>query len=440
MNSRLQRFIKLSIPITVVSLLFQAFDLVDLFFIGQLGKEAIATAGFALTVFSFVLAPLDGFFESVTILAGEAYGVSDYKRLHALLYHALLLALGLGIISIMFFFPLSAIMGLLLSESEMLEKSQQFLGILCLAFVPTALNLVLSRFLLVMHHTREYAGLTLITMICNILFDWLFIFGHLGFPAFGVVGAAIAMLTARIFSAIFILSYLKWITVPLFLGSPAPKINRQIFWNLAKTGFPMAQAYFLEVSAWAVFISTISHLGVVPMAAHIIGMRIKDIGYIFGAGAASMTTVQVAHAIARNDAVGAKKESSLAACWAVIMMEGVSILALVFSPLVIGIFSNDTEVIATSTTILRIHILYQACDAIFMIYRAALVGLNDTLYVRNISLLGGWFVMIPVSLLLTNIMSFGVVGAWLGLTLNVSISAIFYAGRFHFKLRDGINN
>nr|WP_302184776.1 MATE family efflux transporter [Planktothrix tepida] len=183
-----------------------------------------------------------------------------------------------------------------------------------------------------------------------------------------------------------------------------------------------------------------SHLGVVPMAAHTIGMRIKDIGYIFGAGAASMTTVQVAHAIARNDAVGAKEESSLAACWAVIMMEGVSILALVFSPLVIGIFSNDTEVIATTTTILRIHIFYQAGDAIFMIYRAALVGLNDTFYVRNISLLGGWFVMIPVSLLLTSVMSFGVVGAWLKLTLNVLISAIFYAGRFHFKLRDRINN
>jgi MATE family multidrug resistance protein len=200
--------------------------------------------------------------------------------------------------------------------------------------------------------------------------------------------------------------------------------------KLFRTGFPIAQTNFLEVSAWTVFVSVISRLGTAPMAAHEIGMKIKDVIYVVGAAVGSVTTTLVAHAMGRMDVESARKDSALAVRLVAGAMGSVSLLFFFFPEFFVSLFSRDPDVILAGTGILRIMALYQLSDAVFIVYRAALNGMNDTRFVRNVILLGGWFVMVPVALLLTHVFHLGAAGAWVGLTLYVTIAAILYARRF----------
>jgi MATE family multidrug resistance protein len=403
---------------------------VDIFFVGRLGKEAIAAAGIALTLFGFVAFSVDGLFDSVVILGSAAFGANDRSRLRSILRHATLSALGLGIIAMAAYFPLSFLFSFLTQDPVVLRNGRIFLAICCLSFIPTSLNWVLPRFLMSVHRTRALAVIANITVAANIVLDWLLIFGNLGFPKLGVIGAAVATLVAKTVSVSVTALYLRRVSRNIFGDAPVPSVNGGMIRELFLTGFPIAQTNFLEVSAWTVFVSVISRLGTAPIAAHQIGMKIKDVIYVIGSAVGDVTTTLVAHDMGRMDVQSARKDSTLAVRLVAGVMGSVSLLFFFFPEFFISLFSRDPDVILAGTDILRIMALYQLSDAVFIVYRAALNGMNDTRFVRNVILLGGWFVMVPVALLLTHVFRLGAAGAWVGLTIYVTMAAILYARRF----------
>jgi Na+-driven multidrug efflux pump len=107
----------------------------------------------------------------------------------------------------------------------------------------------------------------------------------------------------------------------------------------------------------------------------------------------------------------------------------------IFPEYLVRMFSNDKEVRETAVIVLRIMALYQISDAVFIVFKGVLNGVNDTKYVRNMILIGSWFIMVPVSFLLAVALKMGVLGAWLGLTAYVTVIALFYWKRFQDKFK-----
>jgi Na+-driven multidrug efflux pump len=169
------------------------------------------------------------------------------------------------------------------------------------------------------------------------------------------------------------------------------------------------------------------------MAAHEIGMKIKDIAYLPGSAIGVVAANLAGNHIGSGDYSSMRKDTETAMKLAVIIMGIFGIIFLLIPGQLINFFSKDPEVHSLGVIVLRIMAVYQIADAVFIVTRGTLNGINDTKFVRNMVLIGSWGIMVPVAFLFTNVLKAGVGGAWIGLTLYVVVIGTIYFIRLRKK-------
>jgi putative MATE family efflux protein len=267
-------------------------------------------------------------------------------------------------------------------------------------------------------------------VLINIGLNYCFIFGKAGFPELGVTGSALATLTARIiqfFCLLFLIS-LEFRKKNLILTDIRP--DPVIFKTIARTGLPIAQTSVIELGSWTVFVTLISNLGTSQMAAQQICMKIKDISYLLGFSLSVVGTTLTGEYIGRKN-IGLAKIYCLSVIKIAVLIMGLcGILFFLIPEYLILLFTEDPDVIRFGSDCLRIMALYQISDAVYIGLKGGLNGFGDSRFVRNMVLAGGWGIMLPLAYLFTRILHLGLPGAWIALTIFVSIIAAVLAIRF----------
>lgn len=399
--------------------------------VGKLGTLEVAAVGLALTLFAFTTVPLEVFFDNALILLSNYYGQDDEYNFKKVFYHELLLG-SLFSLSGIIFYPIFRYVLILMSPTDrVLQFAREYLFISLISLIPYVFNWILTKGLISMNKNKFLANISNIVVCINIILNYIFIFGKFGCPKLGVIGSSIATLIARCIQSVLLYYSVNRVFENDFTMSYKFEKDNKLLKDILKLGYPMAHANFIEIFAWTIFIGFISKLGVAALAAHEIGMRIKDIAFMPGIALSNVVTSLIGGAVGQNDYVSVKEHYSNVNVVAIIVMGIVGIIIFIFPTQLLMLFSTDLETINIGKKLLSILIIYQIIDAMFIVARGSLNAIDATRFVRNIIILGGWIIMLPLSYIFINFLNLGVLGAWLGLTFNVLISGTIM--RFQFR-------
>lgn len=427
---RYKKVISLSWPIILSYISFHILGIADLAMVGTLGKQAVASVGVALNVFMFIALPLEGFFDSTTILLSRALGANQMMNFKKYLVHELFLGALAGILGILLFFPLKFVVQFLSPNQEVFTGASTYLLITLCGLLPHMVFWVLMKFLMSIHKNKRIAAFSNLMVVINIILNYALIFGKWGFPALGIKGSAVATLVTRSFMAVVFGIYCYYVSRKMLNEKHPARLEKSIFKEIFSLGVPISQANLLEIGSWTFFVRTISGLGVAPLAAHEICMKIKDVAFLPGLALSSVATTLVGRSIGEGNEKEAKSYGYTSAWLSIFVMGAIAVFFITVPRYLLGIFIREKEVIDIGVALLRIMAMYQIMDAIFINFRGALNGVGDAKFVRKMILIGGWFIMLPIAYLFTNILHFGVSGAWIGLTSYVTITGFIMCARF----------
>ena len=374
----LKTLVKLAVPVTISMVLFTIYLLVDIYFVGKLGPDAVAALSISSNAFFIHLGFSTILGTGGMALIAQAFGRKDYHQAAQVFKQSLLMAMVIG--------TFEAVTGLLIAPyyikffggtGKSLEWGIQYFQIFSISFLFMIFLYVIGNCYRGMGDTKTPMVIMLQANIFNIVLDPILIFGWLGLPALGVRGAAIASLITHIY-AIGIYAYLIFFKEFHLNLKGRWHINPEIIKKILYIGVPSGMNHFLLAANLMITYRVISGYGTAALASIGIGFRILQGIYI--------PVIAVASAMAAivGQNFGARKFSritgTLGMAWLIstIFMIGCTAICLVFPQVLIRIFSSSSEVIHFGVIYLRIFAIGFIMVGTIMVASSAFQGLGKT--------------------------------------------------------------
>ena len=208
-NGYLEEILRIGLPITMQSILQASYSLVDQIMVGTLGTMSIAGSGLVGKFSSLVNFTLAAVASVTSILVAQYHGNKDRDGINKGFFSCLYLAMA---VMLLFLLPClwipDTILSVYTTDFEMVKEAVPYFTAIALSFIPMTLTMQFSALLRSIEKSKVplYAGIA--SMIGNIIFNYLFIFGKMGMPCLGLIGAGIGTLLARSIESILLLGVL----------------------------------------------------------------------------------------------------------------------------------------------------------------------------------------------------------------------------------------
>lgn len=270
----LKKAMTIALPVAMQGMLNTVVNLVDNLMIGSLGSTAIASVGLANKVFFVFTLLVFGVVSGSGVLAAQYWGNKDVKNIRKVLGVALMISLT-G--AVLFLIPArlnpKMMMRIFTTSDASIQMGAAYLAVVAVSYPCTAISNTYVAMLRAVNRVKAPVIISCITIVVNIVFNYILIYGKFGAPALGVVGAAIATLIARIVEVILILGVVYLGRTPLachiremfghsreflsqFFRTAAPVICNEFIWGLGTTIYSMAYGRMGDEAVAAITIAT----------------------------------------------------------------------------------------------------------------------------------------------------------------------------------------
>ena len=273
----------LALPIALQNLLTASLNLIGSIMVGQLGDAAIASVGLAGQVFFLLSLILFGIGSGSAMFTAQLWGNKDLISLRKVFGMCIALGLALAGLFVIFceLYP-SRIIGIFTIDPQVISLGGGYLRIYAWSFLFFSISSGYAAILRSIGEVRLPMIVTVIALIINIAISYVLIFGALGLPAMGIIGAAISAVIARVgecLALVFLTSYKKYpVIIRLseiqgvsleFLGrilKPVmPVILNETLWSSAVTVYNFVYARIGTSSIAAMnIVATVDNLALVP--------------------------------------------------------------------------------------------------------------------------------------------------------------------------------
>lgn len=434
-----KKIIFLSIPVFIGMINHTAIMIADTAMVGKLGALALASTGFGGVTYFTILSFLMGGSIAVQILTSRRFGEKQWAEVGKVGINTIYFSIFIGaILSIGGYFAGIPVMNLLADDPEVAKTAGSYLSY-------RFLGTILFCFIFAFRGYFDGLGFTYVGMIAafltttsNIFFNWVLIYGNLGFPALGVDGAAIASSLSGIPGVLILVFYLfKKQFRAYFIGiSWVP--NFSIMREIGYIGFAPAIEQLLTNICFIIFTKFSGMVGTVTMAASNIVFNTLSLSFMpgFAFGVAATTIL--------GQAVGSKKyrlayEGTFrAANYSAIVMGFMGIVFIVFGKWIIGFFTTEQSVIREAYPALVIVALIQVGDAYHMVVGSALRSAGLVYWVATVYILTSFFVMLPWAYFFGVYLGYGNPGLWSSIFVWLLILAVAFVWKFRTKSWIGI--
>ena len=358
------------------------------------------------SITAFYTATMTGLVSGSAVLIAQYWGKKDMARIRRIfslvLWFCVLVAL--AFVAVARILP-EPILRLVINggETETLGLARQYFAIACWTYIPFAVTTALIGMLRSIEVVRITLMTTVASLFVNIGLNYVLIFGHLGFPALGVRGAAIATLLTRVVELAIVWTYTFHIQKQLDIRpSELMRVDRTLSRDYVHYGLPVG----LTDMQWALIgmlkAAIIGQMGATFVAANNIANSMANLGTMFTFALAGGACVMVGKAVGKGDYDAARAYSKTIQI--MFFLIGLVMAGLVFllrEPFTrIYGTSADPEVFELSTVMIAIL----AVTLVGTSYHAScFVGINrgagDSRFVALVDMICGWLVVLPATLL-----------------------------------------
>ena len=182
-------------------------QLVDNAMVGRLGAVPLAGVSFANAVFFMLFVLGTGMSLGLTPLVGEMYSVSNHRKSAAYLQNSILFYGCMGVCIFLLAMAVRPFMWHMGQSPEVVRQAVPYFGYVAVSVIPFMVFASFKQFLEGVGNTKVAMAIIITSNAINVVFNWLFIYGHWGFPEMGAAGAGLATLISRVLTPVLIIVY-----------------------------------------------------------------------------------------------------------------------------------------------------------------------------------------------------------------------------------------
>lgn len=432
-----KRVLNLAFPVILSQAGQIMVQLVDNAMVGHLGAEPLAGVSFANSVFFMLFVLGTGMSLGLTPLVGEMYSVSNYRKSAAYLQNSILFygCMGIGIFLLaMIVRPFMWRMG---QSPEVVAQAVPYFTYVAISVIPFMVFASFKQFLEGIGNTKVAMAIIITSNVVNIIFNWLLIYGHFGFPEMGAAGAGLSTLISRILTPILIIWYFykRDSFYRYFTLFKKENFSWQTIRSLVRVGSPIALQMFMEGSAFALTGIMMGWVGTVEMAGNQVASVISNLAFMIILGIGSAVTICVSHAYGQRNWLEIRRYAGtayrLGLIWNVIT-------ALVFISLryyIPFLFTSDERVVDMAAHFLVFVAIFQISDGLQANSVAIMRGIQNVKPIMVISFISYILTSLPLGYFLTFNTMVGASGLWIGLIVGLSVAAVLYNASYRRRMK-----
>ena len=430
--------IQLAWPSVVEQLLIQLFNMVDMMMVGGVGPAAIAAIGLTTQPIFLAMAAFMALNVGTTAVVARFVGAGDIDEANTAARQSLLLIAFLSIIAafILYTFaePIVLFMG---AKADALGYAVTYLRVISFSFLPQTIGMAVTAMLRGAGDTRTPMRYNIIANVVNVVGNVLLINGYLGFPRWGVFGAAFATGIGRVVGMILALRAITARKSILHISvhdNFSPRFD--LMQRVVRVGLPAMLEQLIMRFGMMTYTRVVSGLGTSVYAAHQIGMNIVGLSFSPGLGFGMTATSLVGRSLGRKRPDWAETYGWQTRRMGMMVASAMGIVFFFGGGLLARLYTDDVAVIANTVIALRIIAFVQPLQSTQFILAGALRGAGDTRWPLISTLVGTVVVRVALAMLFVNRLGWGLPGAWLAMAIDQATRSAFIYWRYksgHWK-------
>ena len=405
----------LAIPMVLEMVLESLFAVVDVFWVGRLGANAVATVGLTESLLSLVFAVGIGLAMSTTAMVARRIGEKDPEDAAIAgvqaIFLGLLVSLSIGIPSFVFAPRLLELMG---ASPALVATGSGYARIAlggCGAIVMLFLNNAIFRGA---GDAAIAMRLLWVSNIINLILDPCLIFGLGPFPKLGVTGAALATFTGRSIGVLYQFYRLLKGTERIHVLARHIRIHLDVLWRLARVSFTGILQFAIAHTSWIGLVRMISFFGASALAGYTVAIRILIFIILPSWGLSNAAATLVGQNLGARKPDRAEKSVWRTGLYNVIFLGSIGVFFVFFATPAVSLFIHDPAVVPIAATALRILSYGNIGYAYAMVMLQAFNGAGDTITPTIVNFFGFWMLQIPLAW-------------WLSFRLGMREFGVFFA-------------
>jgi len=415
----------LSIPMILEMLMESIFAIVDIFYVSQVSVNAVATIGLTESVITLVYAIAIGLSMAATAVVARRVGEKDLKGASQAAVQVIFLGTAVAILISVFgiLYP-KEILGLMGAEPDLIEEGYGYTKVLLGGNITIMLLFLINA----IFRGAGNASIAMWTLILsnglNIILDPIFIFGFGPIEAHGVEGAAIATTIGRGSAVVFQLGILFFGYSRIKIAFKDLVLQVSVMWNLIKVSLGGIGQFLIGTSSWVFLMRIMSEFGSEVLAGYTIAIRVMMFTLMPAWGMSNAAATLVGQNLGAKQPERAETSVWITGKYSAIFMLLVSVVYLAFAPQIIGLFTEEVEVIENGSLCLRVIAAGYLFYGYGMVIINAFNGAGDTKTPTYINFVCFWLFQLPFAYFLAITLNYGPVGVFVSITLAEVLIAI----------------
>jgi len=405
----------LAVPMVLEMVLESLFAVVDVFWVGRLGANAVATVGLTESLLALVFAVAMGLSLSTTAMVSRRIGEKDAAGAAVAGVQAIVLGLVtsvvIGVPCLIWAPQLLHVMG---ASPEIVSVGSGYArialggsGVVLMLFLNNAIFRGAGDAAIAMR-------LLWVSNILNLILDPCLIFGLGPFPRLGVTGAALATFTGRSIGVAYQFYRLLRGTERIRVLVQQIRVDLEVLWRLVRVSMTGILQFAIAHTSWIGLVRIVAMFGAAALAGYTIAIRVVVFVILPSWGLSNAAATLV------GQNLGAKKpERAESAVWRtgfynMLFLGGVGVVFIFMAEPVVRLFTHDPAVVPLGAACLRILSYGNIGYAYGMVMLQSFNGAGDTITPTIVNLFGFWLLEIPLAY-------------WLAIPMHLRSNGVFFS-------------
>ncbi len=391
--------------------------------VGMVSVSALAAVGMSMQFMMIINVLMTLYVVGGNALISRFIGQGRKKRASALLYSLGIFAALLSLfVTIGGYLGSEYIYALMGAKEDVVEQGTLYFKIISLGLVVIFIDTLLYNALSAAGDTKNSLYIKLISTAINALLNYVLIFGHFGFDAMGIEGAAYATILSYCFNVV---AYYMLLKKPHSKLNIVPIIRVKDLIRAWHVGWGAALDRGVSSISFLFFVAIIAAYGTAELAGYQVGLRIEGIAFMPGFGFAIAATALVGQSLGANDKERAYNMGIISGRIAYVFMGSVGIFLILFPEFLVGFFTKDAATIAAASYYLILVGLAQIPLAIMFVYSGALRGAGATKTTLKVNVISLWMFRVIPSYIAYK-MGYGIIAIFVIMNVETLIKGLVY--------------
>lgn len=404
----------------------------DTMMVGHHSTTELGAASFVNNIMNLVIITATGFSYGLTPIVGGLFGREELPQAGKALRSALLANLMAGAIMMAALAILYFNVGNIGQPKELLPYIRPYYLVLLASMPFVMLFNAFKQFTDSITETRTSMWILLLGNLLNIVGNYVLIYGKLGLPEMGVVGAGVSTLISRIVMvALFCLVFLARKKMrPYREGFFKLGWSRQLVSRLVSLGTPIALEMGMETASFSLSIIMVGWLGTIALASHQVMITISQFTFMVYYGLGAAVAVRTSYFNGQDDRDNVR-HTVVAGLQVMVALELLlSGIIFLLRNHIGGWFTDSAEVSSTVISLMVPFFIYQFGDGLQITYANALRGIADVKPLMVIAFIAFFVISLPVGYFCGFVLNLGLVGVWMAFPFGLTSAGVMMWYRF----------